>query len=105
MLAELDALYRLGYRGFVDFVDDNFIGNKKAIKRFLPALVNWQKERGYPFEFSTEATINLADDDELLDLMRGANFFMIFVGIESTNTETLIAMQHETKYQEKSFCV
>jgi radical SAM superfamily enzyme YgiQ (UPF0313 family) len=93
MLAELDALYRLGYRGFVDFVNDNFIGNKKAIKRFLPALVNWQKERGYPFEFSTEATINLADDDELLDLMRGANFFMIFVGIESPNTETLIAMQ------------
>jgi radical SAM superfamily enzyme YgiQ (UPF0313 family) len=93
MLAELDALYRLGYRGFVDFVDDNFIGNKKAIKRFLPALINWQKERGYPFELSTEATINLADDEQLLDLMREANFFTIFVGIESPNTDTLIAAQ------------
>jgi len=93
MLAELDVLYRLGYRGFVDFVDDNFIGNKKAIKRFLPSLVKWQKERGYPFELSTEATINLADDDQLLDLMREANFFTIFVGIESPNTDTLIAAQ------------
>jgi radical SAM superfamily enzyme YgiQ (UPF0313 family) len=93
MLGELDVLYRLGHRGFVDFVDDNFIGNKKAIKRFLPALVKWQKERGYPFEFSTEASINLADDDELLELMRAANFFMIFVGIESPDTDTLIAMQ------------
>ena len=93
MLAELDALFRLGYRGHVDFVDDNLIGNKKSLKRFLPALQQWQKERGYPFKFSTEASINLADDAELLRMMREANFFLVFVGIESPDTDTLIAMQ------------
>jgi radical SAM superfamily enzyme YgiQ (UPF0313 family) len=93
MLAELDTLYRLGYRGHLDFVDDNFIGNKKAIKAFLPHLIAWQKERGYPFEFSTEASINIADDDALLALMREANFFTIFVGIESPDTDTLVSMQ------------
>jgi Domain of unknown function (DUF4070)/Radical SAM superfamily len=93
MLAELDTLYMLGYRGHVDFVDDNFIGNKKAVRAFLPHLISWQIRRGYPFEFSTEASINLADDDALLALMREANFFTIFVGIESPDTETLTSMQ------------
>jgi radical SAM superfamily enzyme YgiQ (UPF0313 family) len=93
MLSELDALFRIGYRGHLDFVDDNFIGNKKAVKAFLPHLIAWQKEHGYPFEFSTEASINLADDDALLALMREANFFTVFVGIESPDTETLIATQ------------
>jgi radical SAM superfamily enzyme YgiQ (UPF0313 family) len=93
MLAELDHLYGIGYRGHLDFVDDNFIGNKKAVKAFLPHLIAWQKERGYPFQFSTEASINLADDDALLSLMREANFFTIFVGIESPDTDTLISMQ------------
>ena len=93
MLAELDMLYGLGYRGHLDFVDDNFIGNKKAVKAFLPYLITWQKERGYPFEFSTEASINIADDDTLLALMREANFFTIFVGIESPDTDTLVSMQ------------
>ncbi len=93
MLAELDALYRLGHRGHVDFVDDNLIGNKKALKRFLPALHAWQLARGYPFRFSTEASMNLADDAELLGMLRDANFFMIFVGIESPDTQTLISMQ------------
>jgi radical SAM superfamily enzyme YgiQ (UPF0313 family) len=93
MLAELDTLYALGYRGHLDFVDDNFIGNKKAVKAFLPHLIAWQKERGYPFEFSTEASINLADDDALLGLMREANFFTVFVGIESPDAETLNSMQ------------
>jgi len=93
ILAELDALLALGYRGHVDFVDDNLIGNKKSLKRFLPALQRWQSERGYPFKFSTEASINLADDAELLRMMRDANFFIVFVGIESPNTDTLIAMQ------------
>jgi hypothetical protein len=93
MLAELDALYRLGYRGHVDFVDDNLIGNKKALKRFLPSLRAWQLARGYPFRFSTEASMNLADDAELLAMLRDANFFTIFVGIESPDTETLISMQ------------
>ena len=83
MLAELQALYDLGYRGHVDFVDDNLIGNKRALKRFLPELIAWQQARGYPFQFSTEASLNLADDDQLLGLMRAANFFAIFTGIES----------------------
>ena len=67
MLAELDALYALGYRGHVDFVDDNLIGNKKAVKAFLPHLARWLEEHDYPFEFTTEASLNLADDAELLD--------------------------------------
>src|SRR5262245_41004118 len=83
MLAELDALYRLGWRGVVEFVDDNLIGNKKALKRFLPELARWLQARGYPFEFVTEASINLADDDELLHLLRQANFFTVLIGIES----------------------
>lgn len=93
MLAELDALYQRGYRGHVDFVDDNLVGNKKALKIFLPALIQWQQERGYPFRFSTEASINLADDTQLLHLMSQANFFAIFVGIESSDTETLVSTQ------------
>ncbi|MGD0429928.1 MAG: radical SAM protein [Acetobacteraceae bacterium] len=90
MLAELEALYQLGYRGHVDFVDDNLIGNKKALRTFLPELAKWLKERDYPFEFSTEASINMADDDELLKLMRDANFFAVFVGIESPDPKTLV---------------
>ena len=93
MLAELQYLYDAGYRGHVDFVDDNLIGNKKAIKRFLPSLIAWQKERRYPFEFSTEASMNLADDHDLLQLLKEANFFVIFVGIESPDEATLIATQ------------
>jgi hypothetical protein len=93
MLAELDALYQLGYRGHVDFVDDNLIGNKKAIKAFLPHLIQWLEERDYPFEFSTEASLNLADDAELIALLKKANFFLIFMGIESPDTDTLIAMR------------
>ncbi|MCW5744751.1 MAG: B12-binding domain-containing radical SAM protein [Alphaproteobacteria bacterium] len=93
MLAELDALYRTGYRGHVDFVDDNLIGNKKALKKFLPALRDWQRARGHPFKFSTEASINLADDAQLLQMMRDANFFVVFVGIESPDTATLVSAQ------------
>jgi radical SAM superfamily enzyme YgiQ (UPF0313 family) len=93
MLAELDALYALGHRGHVDFVDDNFIGNKKALKAFLPALIAWQQAHGYPFELSTEASVNLADDDELLRLMHDAHFFVVFVGLESPDTDTLISMR------------
>jgi hypothetical protein len=93
MLEELETLYQLGYRGHVDFVDDNLIGNKKALKAFLPHLIQWLKERDYPFEFSTEASLNLADDAELLGMLKQANFFVIFMGIESPDTETLIAMR------------
>lgn len=91
MLAELDRLHALGYRGHVDFVDDNLIGNKKAVKAFLPALAEWQRQRKRPFEMSTEASLNLADDDELLSLMQEAGFFSVFIGIESPDPDVLNA--------------
>lgn len=93
MLAELDTLYALGYRGHVDFVDDNLIGNKKAVRAFLPHLKAWQEAHDFPFEFSTEASINIADDAELLALMGACGFFAIFVGIESPDPDTLTAMR------------
>ena len=93
ILSELDRLLELGHRGHVDFVDDNLIGNKKALKRFLPELKAWQEARGYPFMFSTEASLNLADDEELLRMMSEANFFTVFIGIESGDTATLVSMQ------------
>src|SRR5271168_2117876 len=93
MLHELETLYGLGYRGHVDFVDDNLIGNKKAVKTFLPELKTWLEQHDYPFEFSTEASLNLADDTDLLKLLNQANFIGVFVGIESPDTSTLIAMR------------
>jgi radical SAM superfamily enzyme YgiQ (UPF0313 family) len=93
MLAELDRLYELGYRGHVDFVDDNLIGNRKALRLFLPELKAWQEAHDFPFELSTEASINLADDNDLLSAMREANFFALFVGIESPDADTLVAMR------------
>ena len=70
IFAELQALCDAGYRGHVDFVDDNFIGNKKNLRTLLPRLKAWLEERDYPFEFSTEASINIADDDELVQAIR-----------------------------------
>ncbi len=92
-VAELERLYQLGYRGWVDFTDDNFIGNRKLIKPVLVALAEWNKKRNYPFVFSTEASINLADDKELLELMQEAQFRYVFLGIESPDEETLIHTQ------------
>jgi radical SAM superfamily enzyme YgiQ (UPF0313 family) len=74
-------------------VDDNFIGNKKNLRTLLPRLKAWLEERDYPFEFSTEASVNIADDDNLLQAMKYANFFGIFVGIESPDPETLVHMK------------
>lgn len=91
MLAELDRLYELGYRGHVDFVDDNLIGNKRAVKGFLPDLIAWQKEHRFPFEMSTEASLNLADDKELLAMLQSARFFSVFIGIESPDPDVLNA--------------
>ncbi len=93
ILKELQTLYDLGYRGHVDLVDDNFIGNKKLAKQFLPQLKTWLAERKWPFEFTTEASINLADDADLMRLMRDVGFFAVFVGIESPDEDTLKAMQ------------
>jgi len=91
MLGELEALRDLGYRGHVDFVDDNLIGNKKLVKPLLADLATWNEKNNYPFEFTTEASINLAEDDELLNLMKRANFFAVFVGIESPDKDTLVS--------------
>ncbi len=92
LLAELDAIRNIGYRGSVFIVDDNFIGNKNAVKNeVLPTLVAWQRRSGYPFTFFTEATITLADDDELLSMMGQAGFDMVFVGIETPDEKSLLA--------------
>lgn len=90
-LNELNVLYELGWRNDVSIVDDNFIGNKKKLKsELLPALIKWQKEKNYPFSFITEVSINLADDDELIDSMIQAGLYSIFVGIETPNDNSLL---------------
>ena len=91
MLAELEALYHWGWRGGVFIVDDNFIGNKRKLKsEILPAIIDWRKGKKYPFALSTEASINLADDEELMELMAEAGFSAVFVGIETPNEESLV---------------
>jgi len=90
LLRELDAIYELGYRSTVFVVDDNFIGNKRKVKtEILPAMIEWQRRHRYPFKFLTEASINLADDDELCQMMSDCNFTRVFVGIETPNEESL----------------
>ncbi len=90
ILGEMNALYSEGWRSSVFVVDDNFIGNKKKIKtEILPAIIEWQKERKHPFPLFTEASINLADDEELMQLMAEAGFNRVFIGIETTNEESL----------------
>jgi radical SAM superfamily enzyme YgiQ (UPF0313 family) len=86
---ELQSLYDLGYRGHIDIVDDNFIGNKKKAKDLLRELKKWTQDHRYPFYFSTEASINLADDDELLQLMKDVDFRYIFLGVETPENVTL----------------
>ena len=89
LLAEFESLYRYGWRGSIFIVDDNFIGNKVKVKETLPAIIQWQKERKYPFLFFTEASLNLADDDELMDMMIDAGFDKVFIGLETPYEESL----------------
>lgn len=90
ILKELDALYNQGWRSSVLVVDDNFIGNKRKLKtETLPAIIEWMEQKKHPFSLDTEASINLADDEELMQLMVKAGFDTVFVGIETPNEESL----------------
>jgi radical SAM superfamily enzyme YgiQ (UPF0313 family) len=90
ILEELEVLYTQGWKGGVFFVDDNFIGNKKRLKtELLPSLIDWMKKKKYPFYFFTETSINLSDDEELMQLMVKAGFNRVFIGIETPNEESL----------------
>jgi radical SAM superfamily enzyme YgiQ (UPF0313 family) len=89
VLAEFQSLYDAGWKGSLFIVDDNFIGNKMKIKEILRAIGVWMRERNKPFTLYTEASINLADDQELMTLMQEANFNAVFVGIETPSDEAL----------------
>ncbi len=90
ILAELEDLYSQGWRGDLFFVDDNFIGNRRKLKEeILPAMIEWMERKRYPFSFNTEASIDLSDDEELMQLMVKAGFTSVFVGIETPNEESL----------------
>ncbi len=100
ILGELEILYTQGWRGGVFFVDDNFIGNRKRLKvEILPFLIDWMKQKNFPFHFSTEASINLSDDEELMQLMVKAGFRKVFIGIETPNEDSLAECN---KYQNKN---
>ncbi len=90
LLEEFELLYNLGWRGQVFLVDDNFIGNKREVMKLLPAISEWQKERGYPFLLRTEASVNLAQLDALMDAMVDAGFISVFLGIETPNPIALL---------------
>lgn len=89
LVAELQRLYDLGWRRSVFLVDDNFIGNKRNVKLLLPALRQWQIEHGFPFSFATEASVDLAADQELMDLMVECRFESVFLGIETPDAASL----------------
>ncbi len=89
-LAELDSIYDSGWRGGVFIVDDNFIGNRKKLKAdILPAMRDWAEKRDYPFTFTTETSLDICDDDTLVDLMADVGFSHIFIGIETPNKASL----------------
>ncbi len=99
IIAELNHLYQTGWRGSLFFVDDNFIGNKAKLKKhLLPAMGDWMQKMEYPFALATEASINLADDPELMGLMVRAGFDTVFVGIETPNEASLVECN---KFQNK----
>jgi radical SAM superfamily enzyme YgiQ (UPF0313 family) len=95
-MREVEHVYQTGFRGSLFIVDDNFVGNKHKVKQLLPHLAAWQKAHGYPFTLSTEASITLAQDGDLLDMMVAAGFTMVFIGIETPDAKTL-AMTNKTQ--------
>jgi radical SAM superfamily enzyme YgiQ (UPF0313 family) len=96
LLKELDYLYKLGWRRSIFMVDDNFIGNKRNVKLLLAELKVWQAEHQYPFSFNTEASVDLAADEELMELMVQCNFNAVFLGIETPDESSL---QFTKKFQ------
>ncbi|MFC2124061.1 B12-binding domain-containing radical SAM protein [Bacteroidota bacterium] len=91
IIMELDQLYECNWKNEVFFVDDNFIGNRRFLKTdLLPKLTRWMEDRNYPFHFTTEVSINLADDETLLNMMVKAGFRTVFVGIETPSEESLL---------------
>jgi radical SAM superfamily enzyme YgiQ (UPF0313 family) len=96
LVAELQRLYDLGWRRAIFLVDDNFIGNKRNAKLLLPAIKEWQIERGYPFTFTTEASVDLAADEEMMRMMGEARFEAVFLGIETPDEASLsVAGKHQ----------
>jgi radical SAM superfamily enzyme YgiQ (UPF0313 family) len=93
LLQELDYLYQLGWRRSIFMVDDNFIGNKRNVKLFLKELLPWMQEHKYPFSFATEASVDLANDQELMDAMVQCNFGAVFLGIETPDEDSLALTQ------------
>ncbi|MDQ1239715.1 MAG: hypothetical protein QG577_1901 [Thermodesulfobacteriota bacterium] len=89
MLTEFQTLYDRGWRGRLFIVDDNFIGNKVKVKAFLKTLIPWQEQRKFPFSLYTEASVNLAQDQELMELMTAAGFDSVFLGLETPEEECL----------------
>ena len=89
MINEIQSLYEAGWRGPLFIVDDNFIGNKVNVKKMLPLFIEWQKTHKYPFKLITEASTNLAEDKELMQMMSTANFYKVFLGIETPCVESL----------------
>ncbi|MDJ0690489.1 MAG: radical SAM protein [Xenococcaceae cyanobacterium MO_188.B32] len=93
LIQELEYIYNLGWRGGIFMVDDNFIGNKRNVKLLLKELKVWMKEKNYPFSFDTEASIDLAKDEELMELMVDCGFKKVFLGIETPDEESLALTQ------------
>jgi radical SAM superfamily enzyme YgiQ (UPF0313 family) len=89
VLDEISRLKDLGFKGYIFLVDDNFIGNKKNAKVMLAELARWSRDNDYPFAFLTEASINLADDEQLLQAMSDAGFLSVFIGIETPDPKLL----------------
>ena len=89
IINEIQSLYNAGWKGSIFIVDDNFIGNKTNVRQMLSSLIKWQKEHKYPFSLFTEASLNLAEDEELMQMMSEANFNKVFLGIESPSLDSL----------------
>jgi radical SAM superfamily enzyme YgiQ (UPF0313 family) len=96
VLAELEAIYNLGWRSEIFVCDDNFIGNREQSVTLLHQLIPWMKEHGHPFCYWTQTSVDLGQDLEMIDLMTQANFGMVFIGVETPEEEALAAAH---KYQ------